>query len=192
MTVSMPRLIAHLWIAFVVVWWVWALFNRKAYRSRSWGGRAWRIRLSILVAVVLLVQLERISGLGRWLLRLGQPAPSWQWLGVALCLAGFLLAIWARLYLGSNWGMPMSLRQQHELVTSGPYARVRHPIYSGILLAGVGTVLALGTLWLPLVVLGCVSFVFSARAEERMLRELFPQDYPAYQARTRMVIPYLL
>ena len=188
----MPKLIADAWLGFMLLWWTWALFNKKASRN-TWRGKAWAMRLGIVAGIFLAMRLERVSGLGRWLARrapaLLHPAYPWQWAGLALCLAGFLFAIWARLYLGGNWGMPMSLRQGHELVTSGPYAHVRHPIYSGLMLAGLGTVSALGVLWLPAVALAAVFFVSSARTEERMLCEQFPKTYPAYQARTRMLIP---
>ncbi|EQD68326.1 Isoprenylcysteine carboxyl methyltransferase [mine drainage metagenome] len=110
---------------------------------------------------------------------------------MAVCVAGFAFAIWARAYLGGNWGIPMSMRQGHELVTCGPYARVRHPIYSGLVLAGLGTVLALGVMWLPALVLVGLFFVMSAHTEERMLAEHFPAAYPPYKARTRMLIPFV-
>ncbi len=154
------------------------------------------MRLGLIAAVIVVLQLTRLSGLGAWLARHGdfllQPARFWQWTGLGLCLAGFLFAIWARLHLGRNWGVPMSLREQHELVTGGPYARVRHPIYSGLMLAGLGTVLALGMQWLPAMVLVGVFFVVSARTEEKMLSEQFPGAYPTYRQRTKMLIPFVL
>ncbi len=190
------RLIAQLWLGFLILWWAWALFNKKASRGRSWRGRAWGMRLALIAAIIVVVQLTRLSGLGAWLDRHGdlllRPARFWQWTGLVLCLAGFLFAIWARLYLGRNWGIPMSLREQHELVTGGPYARVRHPIYSGLMLAGLGTVLALGMQWLPAMVLVGVFFVLSARTEEKMLSEQFPDAYPPYRRRTKMLIPFVL
>ena len=68
-------------------------------------------------------------------------------LGVALCALGVGLAIYARFYLGSNWGLPMSRKANPELITSGPYAFVRHPIYSGLLLAMIGSALAESVTW---------------------------------------------
>jgi protein-S-isoprenylcysteine O-methyltransferase Ste14 len=62
--------------------------------------------------------------------------------GLAIFVLGLALAIWARVYIGSNWGMPMSRRAEHELVTTGPYGRIRHPIYSGIILGTAGTAIA--------------------------------------------------
>ncbi len=108
-----------------------------------------------------------------------------------MCLVGFGFAVWARIHIGRNWGMPMSLRQDHELVTSGPYAYIRHPIYTGIMLAMIGSVLAVGVLWLLLFVLYFVYFIISARTEERMMIAQFPDTYPAYRRRTKMLIPFV-
>jgi protein-S-isoprenylcysteine O-methyltransferase Ste14 len=109
-----------------------------------------------------------------------------------LVLLGFGFALWARMHLGRNWGIPMSLRQGHELVTSGPYAYVRHPIYSGLMLAMIGSVLAVGLVWLALLVISFVYFLVSARTEEKMMVAQFPDAYPAYRQRTRMLIPFVL
>jgi len=111
--------------------------------------------------------------------------------GVGLCLAGFGFAVWARMNLGRNWGMPMSLRQGHELVTSGPYSYVRHPIYTGIMLAMIGSALTLGLIWLVLFAVTFVYFAFSARTEEELMVAQFPDTYPAYRRRTKMLIPFV-
>jgi protein-S-isoprenylcysteine O-methyltransferase Ste14 len=87
--------------------------------------------------------------------------------------------------------MPMSRKDEPELVTSGPYHRVRHPIYSGILLAGVGTAVALNWLWLLAVILVGVYFVYSATVEERYMSEQFPDSYPAYRRSTKMLVPFI-
>jgi protein-S-isoprenylcysteine O-methyltransferase Ste14 len=78
-----------------------------------------------------------------------------------------------------------------ELVTSGPYHLVRHPIYSGILLALVGTAVALSWSWLTAAVLAGAYFIYSAKVEERYLTEQFPDDYPAYKRSTKMLVPFI-
>ena len=88
--------------------------------------------------------------------------------------------------------MPMSQRVEPELVTSGPYRFVRHPIYSGILLALLGTALATNLLGLILVVVLCGYFYYSATVEERNLTAIFPTAYPAYRVSTKMLIPFVL
>ena len=113
-------------------------------------------------------------------------------IGLALFALGLGLAIWARVHLGRNWGTPMTQKVEPELVTSGPYHLVRHPIYSGILVAGVGTAVALSWLWLTAVALAGVYFVYSATVEERYLTEQFPDNYPVYKRSTKMLVPFLL
>lgn len=97
--------------------------------------------------------------------------------GLVLFAVGLGLAIWARMQIGRNWGTPMTQKDEPELVTSGPYHLVRHPIYSGILVADVGTAVALSWLWLIAVALAGVYFVYSAKVEEHYLTERFPDAY---------------
>jgi protein-S-isoprenylcysteine O-methyltransferase Ste14 len=113
-------------------------------------------------------------------------------MGAALLVSGLLLAVWARLHLGRNWGMPMTERAEPELVTSGPYRFVRHPIYSGLLLGLVGTALATDLLGLILAVLLGVYFYYAASVEEKNLTATFPTAYPAYRTATKMLIPFVL
>jgi len=106
-------------------------------------------------------------------------------------LIGLLTAIWARLNLGKNWGTPMSQKQDPELVTSGPYNYIRHPIYSGILLASLGTAIASTVYLFIIFIIIAVYFIFSAVTEERLMTKEFPKVYPDYKARTKMLIPFI-
>ena len=99
-------------------------------------------------------------------------------LGLAVFAVGLGFAIWARVRNGRNWGTPMTRKDEPALVTSGPYHLVRHPIYAGILTAGVGTAIALSWMWLTAIVLAGVYFVYSAVVEERYMTERFPDIYP--------------
>jgi protein-S-isoprenylcysteine O-methyltransferase Ste14 len=189
-----PSIIGWLWTAFVVGWLILAQFNKRASRRMPWRS-TWGVRVAVIVAVLAILSSRRHAGAGfiaaisRSLpLHTGLPA---QWVGVGSCVVGFGFAFWARAYLGRNWGMPMSLRQGHELVTSGPYAYVRHPIYTGIMLAMLGSALTLGLLWLALFVIYFAYFLFSARTEEKMMLAQFPDAYPAYRRRTKMLIPFV-
>ncbi|MGH8298897.1 MAG: methyltransferase family protein [Steroidobacteraceae bacterium] len=187
-------LVGGLWTAFLLYWLIRAQFNKKASKGTPWRA-AWAVRLVVIVGVLLAMSFRRhdtaglVASVSRHVpLHTGIPV---QWLGVGLCLAGFGLAIWARGHLGRNWGMPMSLRQDHELVTSGPYAYVRHPIYTGLLLALIGSILAVGLLWLFLFIIVLGYFLISARTEEKMMLAQFPDAYPAYRRRTKMLIPFV-
>jgi protein-S-isoprenylcysteine O-methyltransferase Ste14 len=93
--------------------------------------------------------------------------------------------------IGRNWGTPMTQKDEPELVTSGPYRLVRHPIYSGILVAGIGTAVALSWLGLTAVVLAGIYFLYSATVEERYLAERFPDSYPPYKRSTKMLVPFV-
>ena len=106
-------------------------------------------------------------------------------------LAGLALAVWARIYLGKNWGMPMSEKQNPELVTSGPYRYIRHPIYSGILLAALGSTVDISIYWLVVVIIAGGYFIYSALVEEKLMLKQFPKVYPSYMKRTKMLIPFI-
>jgi protein-S-isoprenylcysteine O-methyltransferase Ste14 len=112
-------------------------------------------------------------------------------LGLVLVTVGLGVAIWARIHIGRNWGTPMTQKDEPELVISGPYRLVRHPIYSGILVAGIGTAVALNWLWLIAVGLAGVYFIYSAIVEERYLTRKLPDAYPAYKGVTKMLVPLL-
>ena len=111
------------------------------------------------------------------------------WSGVALCLLGFSLAINARRHLGRNWGLPMSRKEQPELITNGPYALIRHPIYTGLILAMLGSEIGVNVFWPLLLVLIGPYLVVNPRREEAIMLQLFPEQYAAYMARTGMLAP---
>jgi protein-S-isoprenylcysteine O-methyltransferase Ste14 len=170
------------WAAFWVYWLV-AAFSMK--RGRLAWSRELRIRAAILVLAVLLIRLGAFRGQGL------NSAPWRAGLGLVLFAVGLGFAIWARVHIGHNWGTPMSQKNDPELVTSGPYRLVRHPIYSGILVASVGTAVALSWAWLIAVALAGVYFVYSATVEERNLTEQFPDTYPVYRHSTKMLVPFI-
>ena len=113
-------------------------------------------------------------------------------IGAVLFVSGLALAVWARVHLGRNWGMPMTQRAEPELVTSGPYRFVRHPIYSGLILGILGTALATNLLGLIIAVVLTGYFYYSASVEEKNLIATFPTAYPAYRMATKMIIPFVL
>lgn len=160
-----------------------AAFSMK--RGRIPWSRELRIRALIFVVVVLLVRVGafRDHGLNTDPWRAG--------LGLVLFAFGLGFAIWARVHIGRNWGTPMTQKVDPELVTSGPYHLVRHPIYSGILVATIGTAVALSWLWLVAAVVAGIYFIYSATVEERYLTEQFPDAYPAYKGSTKMLVPFI-
>jgi protein-S-isoprenylcysteine O-methyltransferase Ste14 len=170
------------WGAF---WLYWLVAAASVKRGHVPWSRQLGIRAVIAVIVILLIRVGafRNHDLNTDLWRAG--------LGLVLFAVGLGFAIWARLHIGRNWGSPMTKKDEPELVTSGPYHLVRHPIYSGILVAGVGTALALNWQWLSVVVLAGVYFVYSATVEERYLTQQFPDAYPVYKRSTKMLVPFV-
>lgn len=169
------------WIVFWVGWLAAAFTAKASVRRRGVGPRA-----LAAVAVFLLI---RGSAGGTTLAVHSLVLTA---IGAALVAAGLLLAIWARVILGRNWGMPTTQRLEPELITAGPYALIRHPIYSGILLAMVGTALAINLIGLGVTLIVGGYFVWAATVEERNLLTSFPAAYPPYRERTKMLIPFLL
>lgn len=177
-------------LAFGVGWAAFWIYWLIAASSMKRGHVPWTRELSIRAVIVVLVVLL----LHRGLLRGGHlnSDPLRAGAGLLLFAVGLSFAVWARLHIGRNWGTPMSTKDEPELVTSGPYALVRHPIYSGILLAGIGTAVALGWFWIVPVALAGIYFVYSAFVEERYLTRQFPDEYPAYRRSTKMLVPLIL
>jgi protein-S-isoprenylcysteine O-methyltransferase Ste14 len=112
---------------------------------------------------------------------------------VAICALGSVVAIWSRKTLGAEWSRDVELKQGHKLVERGPYALMRHPIYTAHLLLGLGTATGSGRL---VAFAGLASFVvgfwIKLKQEERLLVRGFPNEYPAYKARVKALIPYVL
>jgi protein-S-isoprenylcysteine O-methyltransferase Ste14 len=171
------------WGAFWL-YWLAAAFSMK--RGRIPWSRELRIRALIVALAVVLVRFGVFRGHGV------QSDPWRAGIGLALFAAGLLFAIWARIHIGRNWGTPMTQKNDPELVTSGPYRLVRHPIYSGILAANVGTAAALSWFWLAAFGLAAIYFIYSATVEEKFLTEQLPDAYPAYKRSTKMLVPFLL
>jgi protein-S-isoprenylcysteine O-methyltransferase Ste14 len=171
------------WAAFWL-YWLSAAVGVKAGRSR-WGRFA-AFRVAIILIVLLLARFRVFHGHGL------TTDPWLQGIGLGLFVLGLALAVWARIYLGRNWGMPMTEKEDPELVTSGPYHTVRHPIYSGIILAMIGTAVAASLYWLIAVALIGGYFIYSAVMEERRMATVFPDTYPAYKQSTKMLIPFIL
>lgn len=176
-------IILAVWIAFWVVW-LAAAVRTKATKTRStWG-------ISFRVALVLVVLLLLRSGVLKGHAGV-ESHPVLQGIGLGVFLAGLALAVWARVYLGRNWGTPMSQKVDPELVTTGPYRVIRHPIYSGIILATIGTTIAVSWYWVVAVVVLCAYFIYSAFVEERNMAAHFPVTYPPYKRSTKMLIPFV-
>ena len=178
---ALRLVVAAVWIAFWIYWFASAVSSK----ARATGSRRFPVGGLIELGVIVLLRvLDRGAGSVH-----SEVAGA---IGVFLQAAGLGLAVWARVHLGRNWGMPMTQKAEPELVTSGPYQLIRHPIYSGLVLALLGTALVSNLAGLLLVLAVAAFFYYAATVEERNLTATFPSAYPAYRARTKMLIPFLL
>jgi len=184
-------IICALWVVFLAYWAIAAIGVKRNVAVTPWWRHA-TIRLAIAALIIAAMSIPAVrSALRLAHVHLGHD-PLLGGIGVLLVALGMGLAIFARVYLGRNWGSPMSRKQDPELITSGPYAFVRHPIYSGIILAMFGTVVGLSVFsLLPLIVL-IPYFIYSARREEEFMCQQFGETYRAYMRRTKMLVPFVL
>ena len=183
------RFIAVCWVVFIVVWFIAAWFaKRTVERSGTW------LRWIVWIAAILLVATRSgwmglANGVSLW-----RATPGLAVVAAAVTAAGLSVALWARAALGGNWSGAVVLKEQHDLIDRGPYAFVRHPIYTGVLLMVLGTVTVSGTRAGVIVLATMVAgLIVKARREERLLTTHFPELYPRYRARVRArLIPFLL
>jgi protein-S-isoprenylcysteine O-methyltransferase Ste14 len=186
-TVFIDRLFAVIWLAWAAFWALSARKLKPPRRRESLASRLGHL-LPLAGAAVLLAW---PAGPDSWLSRRWIPASaSWPLAGATITVLGLLLTVWARRLLGANWSGTVTVKQGHELVLAGPYRYVRHPIYSGLLLAFAGSALAradcAGLLALLIVWL---SLWRKWRLEERFMRDTFGPAYCDYAARTPAVVP---
>lgn len=185
---SACELIFAAWLAWAAYWLISAARAKRTQRRESSTSR-----ITYLVPLVL----------GAWLIAAPQlrwgPLSQQLWPDAAarcrcalvLVVLGLAFSVWARVHLGRNWSAGVTLKEGHELIRSGPYAYVRHPIYTGLTVALLGTAVACGE---PRALLGLAimlySFVRKLRIEEGFMRELFPGDYERYRAQVPALVPF--
>ena len=181
--------IGYLWMVWLVGWMLASLTAAKSVVRQSATGR---LVHGLLVAAGAILIMGRHPWLGP-LLRQVYPARAWiEWTGVVLCVVGLGFAVWARVEIGRFWSGTVALKAEHALIRGGPYAITRHPIYSGLLLALVGTALTRDSraalLGLPVVFAGL--FV-KLKQEERLLLDRFGPEYEKYRAEVPALIPHI-
>lgn len=189
MPVAYHTLLTTLWLVWGAYWWTQSRRVKATARRESWLSRGLHVGPLLIAALLLWMPRLPLPVLGdRWL-----AVSLWQLLaGSALTAAGLCFTVWARRHLGSNWSVVVTIKQGHELVTSGPYAWVRHPIYTGLLLAFAGSALAQGE-WRGLLALALAAAALRRKLgiEERWLREQFGPAYDAYSQRVAALLPFV-
>jgi protein-S-isoprenylcysteine O-methyltransferase Ste14 len=185
--ISPSTSVAVLWGTWLLIWWLAALRTARTVIHQSPGSR---LAHSVWIwggALLLFMDARRL----RPPLTTPLPTTAWiGWVGAALVAAGLGYAIWARVHLGRFWSATVTLKAEHLLIRTGPYTITRHPIYTGLLLALIGSVLVRGNVagvaGFGLVAIG---LMLKVRQEERLLTEHFGEDYRAYQAEVPAVVP---
>jgi protein-S-isoprenylcysteine O-methyltransferase Ste14 len=179
---------AVLWLAWLA-YWIVAAHNVKATQRREpLPSLLARAALTLLTALLLALRVQPLAWLNARVLPQTMVA---YWLGLLMVVVGLAFAVWARIHLGRNWSGSVTVKEEHELIRTGPYGLVRHPIYTGLLLAILGTAVAFGE-WRGLLAFGflTVAFLLKLRREERFMSESFPNDYPRYRAQVPALIPF--
>ena len=179
-----------MWFCYLAYWWAMSKNVKQTERREPLASRL--VRLISFVCAAALLWLPSVPL--RLLNQRFVPSGVWCfWGGSAITASGMLFSVWARRYLGKNWSQAVTVKEGHELITTGPYALVRHPIYTGLLLAFAGCALARGE-WRGLLAVALVFAVLwhKLRLEEKWMRAQFGQSYDAYSRQVAAVVPYLI
>ena len=178
-----------LWSGWAFYWWLTSRDVKETARREPFVSRLAHLGPMLVAAAILFSPRLGVPALDARFM----PRTPWQfWVGAATCAGGIAFAVRARRHIGRNWSAIVTLKQDHELVTSGPYALVRHPIYTGLLLGFLGSAFALGQ-WRGLLAVAIVylALLRKYRLEERWMRERFGVAYDAYRARVKALVPFL-
>ncbi|HVZ11674.1 MAG TPA: isoprenylcysteine carboxylmethyltransferase family protein [Patescibacteria group bacterium] len=175
------------WAVFLIYWFFTSLHTKK---NRNSSKEFWFARW--VVAVIILVFFRhQVADIVAAFKIIPSSSATLGIVGDLFAIVGIGFAIWARKNLGANWGTPMTIKESPDLVTSGPYSYVRHPIYTGVLLAILGSVVVGTPGWIIVFLVSFVGFFYSARREEHdMIRE-FGEKYRSYMKRTKFLIPFV-
>ena len=182
-------LILALWAAWASYWWLTSHDVKETTRREPFVSRVLHLGPMLLAAAILWSPRLKFPGLETRFM----PRAAWVfWLGVAVTCGGLAFAVWARRTIGRNWSAIVTLKKDHELVTNGPYALVRHPIYTGLLFGFLGSAIALGECrGLLAVAIFYLTVLRKYRLEERWMHERFGVAYDAYRARVKALVPFL-
>lgn len=174
-----------LWFAMILYWFF------AAKRSSQSGLKSELIPLFKLVGSALVIYLPLLTG--GWLATHAYRADSGiNIIGIVICATGVILAVWARHTLGKNWSGKVMVQHEHRLIEQGPYRLIRHPIYTGVLLAMIGATLTLTYVFsFVYIALSVFGLVRKSKQEEALLIRQFPRQYSKYRERAKMLIPFI-
>src|SRR5258707_9285617 len=189
MTVAFNSIIGVCWAIFILYWLISAPWTKVVAEKQSvWSALAHRIPLGCSYFLLADLHLPPPMNLSV------TPHADWaRAMGVSVCVLGLLEALWARWTLAGNWSSAVTFKQGHELIRTGPYRFVRHPIYTGILAMGLGTALDIGEFhcWLALPLM-TAAFWINLKQEEELLLRHFPDEYPIYKRQVKALVPFAI
>lgn len=189
MTFFQHNTMGWIWSAFGLLWFLPAIFSKRTIQRQTSGSRILQIALVAAAYVLVFNHDLRVRLLN---LRLVPSSVSATILGYSLMLAGMLFAGWARVFLGGNWSSSVTLKQNHTLVRSGPYRIVRHPIYTGLLVALLGTAIAVGEVrGFAGLLLAAIAWKIKSMTEEAFMLQQFGEQYTRYRREVKALVPYL-
>lgn len=179
-----------MWVVFFVYWQAKAWNVKTTQRMEPLWFKV--VRSVLLLTGIALFFFDKIPL--PWLYkRFYQPSALSFWVGVTVTATGLLFAVWARTHIGRNWSRSVTIKEGHELVQTGPYRLVRHPIYTGILTGIVGSAIAVGEVrGVVSILLFLGSFWMKLTLEERWMREVFGAQYAEYSLRVKALVPFVL
>jgi len=190
MTYLYKYLFLAMWLGYSAYWWAMARDVKVAERSESRASRFARMAAMVCAAALLMLPSVPLPFLNKRFL----PLADWCfWTGAAITEAGLLFSVWGRRHLGKNWSQAVTVKEDHELITSGPYAVVRHPIYTGLLVGFLGSAVARGE-WRGILAVALVfaALWFKLRLEEKWMQAQFGESYGAYPRKVAALVPYIL
>jgi protein-S-isoprenylcysteine O-methyltransferase Ste14 len=181
--------IPALWMLFGIVWLIGWMRTKRTQQRQPFERRI-QYTIPIVIGWYLLFTDRVIFPWAQS--RMFPRSAAFEGMAVALTAAGIGLAIWARFYLGQNWSSAVTIKMDHTLIRSGPYRFVRHPIYSGLLLAVAGTALARGRpIGVIAIALFWLAFRIKLQLEEEFMRKTFGAEYDLYASSTGALVPKL-
>jgi protein-S-isoprenylcysteine O-methyltransferase len=189
MPFDLRQVLGWIWIAVVAIWAAAAFVTKRAVKRQSSVTR-------LVEMCCMLAAFHLLFNPGPWPgvlhRRIVPDKPLYGWLSLLITSAGIAFTLWARFFLGRNWSGTVTVKENHELMRSGPYGIVRHPIYAGLSLAFLGTAIGFGELrgliGLPILVFG---WKYKANVEERFMTEQFGEQYQRYKSEVKGLIPFV-
>jgi protein-S-isoprenylcysteine O-methyltransferase Ste14 len=181
------RIVYLLWMAIFVIWAIASLWVKRTTESSSDASS----RIAVwAVTIAWWLVLRPGTWQGVWGIRFVPEGAAGLYAGFVLTIVGLAFAVWSRFYIGRNWDGMVVLKQDHQLMRRGPYGIVRHPIYSGFMLATLGTAMVQGEAWrLSSVALIVIAWGYKARMEEKFLIQRFGEQYEQYRREVKALVP---